>query len=53
MVLSAQNYGSLGIFRSLGRLGIPVYAIDADPRRPASSSEYLRGRFRFDTEGAT
>ena len=53
VVLSAQNYGCLGIIRSLGRLGVPVYAVDADPRRPASSSRYLRGRFRFDLAAAT
>lgn len=53
VVLSAQNYGSLGIIRSLGRLRIPVYAVDADPRRPASYSRYLRGRFRFDVATAT
>ena len=53
VVLSAQNYGTLGIIRSLGRLGIPVYAVDADPRRAASYSKYLRGRFRFDMAGAT
>ena len=53
VVLGAQNYGCLGIIRSLGRLGITVYAVDADPRRPASSSKYLRGRFRFDLANAT
>jgi D-aspartate ligase len=52
VVLSAQNYGSLGIFRSLGRLGVRVYAVDADPRRPTASSRYLRGRFPFDLETA-
>ena len=34
--------------RSLGRLGIPVYAVDSNPRGPASYSRYLRGRFVFD-----
>jgi predicted ATP-grasp superfamily ATP-dependent carboligase len=53
VVLSAQSYGALGIIRSLGRLGIPVYAVDADARQPASYSKYLRGRFRFDMTGAT
>ena len=48
VVLSARNYGPLGIIRSLGRLGVPVYAVDAGPRRPAATSRYLRGRFRFD-----
>jgi D-aspartate ligase len=41
-------HGGLGIMRSLGRLGVPVYAIDSDPRGPASYSGYLRGRFVFD-----
>jgi D-aspartate ligase len=53
VVMSAQNYGTLGIIRSLGRLGVPVYAVDADPRRAASYSKYLRGRFRFDMAAAT
>jgi len=53
VVLSAQSYGSLGIIRSLGRLGVRVYAVDAEPRRPAASSRYLRGRFPFDLETAT
>jgi len=48
VVLSAQSYGSLGIVRSLGRLGVPVFAVDPDPRRPASYSRYLAGRFPFD-----
>ncbi len=48
LVLSAQSYGSLGIARSLGRLGIPVDAVDADPRRPASFTRFLRDRYRDD-----
>lgn len=48
LVLSAQNYGSLGIVRSLGRLGIAVDAVDLDPRRPASFSRFLRHRYRDD-----
>jgi predicted ATP-grasp superfamily ATP-dependent carboligase len=53
VVLSAQNYGSLGIIRSLGRLGIPVFAVDPDPRRPTSYSRYLTGRFAFDLANAS
>lgn len=53
VVLSAQNYGSLGIIRTLGRLGVRVYAVDAGSPRPTASSRYLRGRFRFDMETAT
>ena len=53
VVLSAQNYGSLGIIRSLGRLGVRVYTVDAEPRRPPPVRRYLRGRFPFDVETAT
>ena len=54
LVLSASPrdrrspHGGLGIVRSLGRLGIPVYTVDSDPRGPASYSRYLSGRFVFD-----
>jgi D-aspartate ligase len=48
LVLSAKTHGSLGIIRSLGRLGVPVFAIDAEPRGPAAESRYLRRRFVFD-----
>jgi len=48
LVLSAQNYGCLGIIRSLGRLGIDVQAVDADRARPAAHSRYLRRRHVFD-----
>ena len=41
-------HGGLGILRSLGRLGVPMYAVDSDPRGPASYSRYLRGRFVID-----
>jgi D-aspartate ligase len=52
LVLSAQNYGCLGIIRSLGRLGITVHAVDAATRRSAARSGYLRHRFAFDMEQA-
>ena len=52
LVISAQNYGSLGIIRSLGRLGVRVYAVDPPPARAASRSKYLRGRFVFDLRSA-
>jgi D-aspartate ligase len=53
LVLSAQNYGCLGIIRSLGRLGITVHAVDARTRHSAARSRYLRRRFVFDMEHAT
>ena len=53
LVLSAQNYGPLGIIRSLGRIGVDVFAVDADPGLAASRSRHLRGRFVFDMKTAT
>ena len=48
LVLGAQTYGSLGIFRSLGRLGVTVDAVDVVRERPASRSRYLRRRIVAD-----
>jgi D-aspartate ligase len=53
LVIGAQSHGPLGIFRSLGRLGIPVHAIDPDPRLPPSYSRYLRSRSRIDLTDAS
>src|SRR5712692_2397510 len=38
----------IGIVRSLGRLGVPVYAIDADRFNPAFLSRYCAGKFLWD-----
>jgi D-aspartate ligase len=48
-----RTHGSLGIIRSLGRLGIPVYGVDSEPRGPAAHSRYLRHRFIFDLATAS
>lgn len=59
LVLSASPrvrrspHGGLGILRTLGRLGVPVYTVDSDPRGPASYSRYVHGRFVFDLEAAS
>jgi len=39
------HHGSLGVVRSLGRLGVPVYGVHEGPWAPAASSRYLAGRF--------
>ena len=39
------HHGSLGVIRSLGRLGVPVYGVHERPWAPAASSRYLSGRF--------
>ena len=42
--------GALAIMRTLGRLGVPLYGVDADPRSPAMLSRYCRERFVFGLE---
>jgi D-aspartate ligase len=49
VILRANHHGGLGIVRSLGRLGVPVYSVDATRWEPAFSSRYCRGRFLLDT----
>ena len=39
------HHGSLGVIRSLGRLGVPVYGVHEGAWAPAASSRYLSGRF--------
>ena len=41
----ALHHGGLGVVRSLGRLGIPVYGVYQERFVPAAVSGYLSGRF--------
>jgi len=50
VVLRSGHHGGLGIVRSLGRLGVPVYCVDADWWEGAFSSRYCRGRFLLKIE---
>ena len=43
------HYGGLGIIRSLGRLGIPVYAVCEGRWAPPATSKYLSGGFVWET----
>ncbi len=52
VVLRSVHHGGLGLVRSLGRLGVPVYVVDSDPRTPAFSSRYCRGKFIWDIDRA-
>jgi D-aspartate ligase len=52
VVLGCFRHGGLGIVRSLGRLGVPVYAIDADRHTPAFFSKYCRERLVWDLHAA-
>ena len=53
VILRSVHHGGLGIVRSLGRLGVPVYCVDAH-WEPAFSSRYCRGRFvrNFENEAS-
>lgn len=42
---NVMHHGVLGVVRSLGRAGVPVYGVHEGPRVPAASSRYLAGRF--------
>ncbi len=43
------HHGGLGIVRSLGMLGVPVYTVIEDRFAPAAVSRYLKGTFVWDT----
>ena len=51
VILQTAHHGGLGIARSLGRLGVPVYCVDAH-WEPAFSSRYCRDHFVLNIESA-
>src|ERR1700760_4632866 len=46
-----MHHGTVGAIRSLGRVGVPVYAVVEGRLTPAACSRYLEGRFRWRTTG--
>lgn len=50
VALACPHHGGLGVTRSLGRLGIPVFNVDAMRWAPASFSRYCRGSFIWDID---
>ncbi len=44
VVLNPARYGGLGVIRSLGRAGVPVYGVLEARSDPAARSRYLAGR---------
>jgi D-aspartate ligase len=52
VILQSGHHGALGIVRSLGRLGVPVYCIDGARWQPAFSSRYCKARFVVNVETA-
>src|SRR5215467_6114116 len=45
VIFRSGHHTGIGIARSLGRLGVPVYSIDETPWEPVFSSRYCSGRF--------
>ena len=41
------HHGGLGVIRTLGRLGVPVHAVEEAAFTPAAASRYLHGRWRW------
>jgi predicted ATP-grasp superfamily ATP-dependent carboligase len=44
------QHSCLGVFRSLGRAGVPVYAVVGDPHAPVARSRYLRGQILWEPD---
>ena len=44
------HHGGLGVIRSLGRAGVPVYVVAEDSLAPAAHSRYVRGRWLWSPE---
>ena len=52
VVIRCARHGGLGITRTLGRMGVPVYNVDESKFAPAFYSRYSKGRFTWDAEAA-
>lgn len=53
LILEGSPRGNLGIVRTLGRLGIPMYVIHSKPGSPASQSRYCTEAFQWNFAAAT
>src|SRR5262245_35833386 len=53
VVILGVHYGSLGIARSLGRLGVPVHGVHDDLRVNALASRYFHRKYRWDFARST
>jgi len=50
VVLASGDHGALGIARSLGGIGVPVYAIDSYRMAPCLFSKYCTSKFVWDID---
>jgi predicted ATP-grasp superfamily ATP-dependent carboligase len=48
VVLNLFTHCGVGVVRSLGRLGVPVYCVHGDSAAPSLRSRYSRGAFKWD-----
>jgi D-aspartate ligase len=53
IVLNCEAHGGLGIVRSLGRLGVRVFAVHKDRFAPGKFSRYASGRYCWDFASAS
>jgi D-aspartate ligase len=53
VVFISPHHGTLGVARSLGRLGVEVYGIDPNPWSPSLHSRYCRGKFIWNPGNAS
>jgi D-aspartate ligase len=47
------HHGRLGIARSMGRVGVPVFGVYEDRFAPGGMSKYVRGKFVWENDGAS
>jgi D-aspartate ligase len=50
VVIRCSRHGGLGITRTLGRMGVPIYHVDKSSLAPAFHSRYSRGQFIWDAD---
>lgn len=51
LLLRAVGHSGLGIVRSLGSMGVPVYSLEGQRVTPAACSRYSMGHFTWDLQG--
>jgi D-aspartate ligase len=52
VILKLEHHLAIGIVRSLGRMGVPIYGIDPSPWSPSLHSRYCREKFIWDVDNA-
>ncbi len=50
LVLKLYYHGGVGVVRTLGRMGVPVYVVHDDSTMPAARSRYIKSFFEHDLD---